>query len=383
MKTYKILQLIGGGEIGGAEHHVLTLLQGLSPESFFPISGCLVDGPFARVTENTGILTLRFPMKHPLDLSPLPRLIREVRQQEIALIHTHGSRANLLGRLAGWWTKTPVVSTVHSSLKQDYLSPKAAFLALTLDRLTLPLTSGVITVSEALASEIANRGGQNIRTIYNGILPLPQLEELNYRKNLRQQFRQQWGIPSDAIILGSIARLHPTKGLEDLIKAAKQLRDHFPKLHLLIVGEGPLRSDLEWKLQEAHLPFTLPGYQPDAFKSLPAMDLFILPSLSEGMGLVLLEAMQAHIPIIATQVGGIPEVIRDGQDGLLVPAKNPQALADACQRVLRDPELSKSLVESGSRRWQIFSVPEMVRQTENFYRDILGGEENSACAELH
>lgn len=371
MKTYKILQLIGGGEIGGAEQHVLTLLKGFNPEHFSLVSGCLIDGPFAQLTDELNIPTLRFPMKHALDLSPLPHLIREVRRRNISLIHTHGSRANLLGRLAGRWLKIPVLSTIHSSLKQDYLSPKAALLALTLDRMTLPLTSGTITVSEALALEVADRGGENIRTIYNGIQPLPQLEEPHAREDLRQSFRQKWGIPSDALILGSIARLHPTKGLHYLIEAAKLLQTHYPQIHLLIVGDGPLRSKLEAQLIDTGLSYTLTGFLPKAYQALPAMDLFVLPSVSEGMGLVLLEAMQANIPIVATQVGGIPEVIRDGKDGILVPPMNPEALTQAFLQVLENPELSGSMTESGAKRWQQFGIHEMLRQTQDFYLELL------------
>jgi glycosyltransferase involved in cell wall biosynthesis len=371
MKTYTILQLIGGGELGGAEHHVLTLLKGFSPKHFSLLSGCLIDGPFAQLTEENSIPTLRFPMKHALDLSPLPQLIKEGHRQNISLIHTHGSRANLLGRLAGRWLKIPVVSTVHSSLKHDYLSPKAAYLALTLDRLTIPLTSGIITVSEALANEVANRGGQNIRTIYNGISPLPNFSEQTYRTDLRHKLRQQWGIASDALVIGSIARLHPTKGLGYLIEAAKRIQTNYPNLHLLIIGEGPLRSELETQLKGLNLRFTLTGYLPDAYQALPVMDLFTLPSINEGMGLVLLEAMQAHVPIVATQVGGIPEVIRDGKDGLLVPPKNSEALSNACIQILGNPGLSKALIESGTMRWSKFGVPEMLRQTKEFYQEIL------------
>lgn len=371
MKTYKILQLIGGGEIGGAELHVLTLLQNIDSERFNLLSGCLIDGSFAQLTEGMEISTLRFPMKHALDLSPLPDLIKTVRQEQISLIHTHGSRANLLGRLAGKWLKVPVVTTIHSSLKQDYLSPGAAQLALILDRLTLPFTSGLITVSEALAHEVANRGGENIRTIYNGIHPLPHFDEFEYREDLRRNFRQKWGIPSDALVLGSIARLHPTKGLTYFIEAAGLLKDHFPKLHLLIVGDGPLYDDLDYQLRATELPFTLTGFLPNAYQILPTMDLFVLPSVSEGMGLVLLEAMQARLPIIATQVGGIPEVIRNGMDGLLIPPMNSQALAATCKQIFKNPDLLNSLIDSGSKRWLEFSVFEMLRQTQNFYEEIL------------
>ncbi|AHF08258.1 glycosyltransferase [Desulfitobacterium metallireducens] len=371
MENYHILQLIGGGEIGGAEQHVLTLLQELDSARFNLSSGCLIDGPFARLTEELGIPTLRFPMKHALDLSPLPGLLAKLRKEKIALIHTHGSRANLLGRLAGRRAKIPVVSTYHSSLSKDYLSPKAALVALGLDRLTLPLTSGIITVSEALSCEVASRGGKNLHTIYNGIQPLPQLGNKTYRQNQRTLYRKQWEIPDNALVLGSIARLHPTKGLETLIDTAAQLLPHFPNLHVLLVGEGPLRSTLEEKLKNSGIPYTLPGFIPDGYQTLPAMDLFILPSLSEGMGLVLLEAMQAHLPIVATRVGGIPEVIRDGQDGLLIPPADSCALAEACETLLTQPLLAMQLVQSSLNRWQSFNIDHMIQKTENFYEEIL------------
>lgn len=371
MENYHILQLIGGGEIGGAEQHVLTLLQEVDSSRFTLSSGCLIDGPFAHLTEELGIPTLRFPMKYALDLTPIPSLLTELRKNEIHLIHTHGSRANLLGRLAGRWAKIPVISTYHSSLSQDYLSPTAAHVALGLDRLTLPLTSGIIAVSEALSREVVARGGRNLRTIYNGIQPLPHMQDETYRQDQRHLFRKQWSIPDHALVLGSIARLHPTKGLETLIEAATHLLPQFPNLHLLLVGDGPLRSDLEESLKKSGIPYTLPGFIPKGYQALPAMDLFILPSLSEGMGLVLLEAMQAQLPIIATHVGGIPEVIREGQDGLLIPPANSHALAESCLTLLTQPLLAKQLVQSSLNRWQSFSIHSMVKKTENFYDEIL------------
>ncbi|MGE4273036.1 MAG: glycosyltransferase [Desulfitobacterium sp.] len=371
MATYKVLQLIGGGEIGGAEQHVLTLLQGLNSTSLSLTSGCLVAGPFAKLTEELGIPTLLFPMRHALDLSPLPRLMEVIRREKFSLLHTHGSRANLLGRLAGRRSKIPVISTVHSSLRQDYLSTQAARLALTLDRITLPLTSRIITVSEALAQEVATRGGQRIRTIYNGIQSLPQLDSLEERGNLRQCFRQKWQIPEGTLVIGSVARLHPTKGLSTLLEAARILRSQFPSIHILIIGDGPLHSELQNQAKSLDLPLTLAGYLPDAYRALPAMDLFVLPSLSEGMGLVLLEAMQARLPIVATTVGGIPEVIRHNQDGLLVPPEQPKALAESCAEFLKKPDFAASCIASGAKRWQDFSVQEMLRQTRDLYGEVL------------
>ncbi|TGE36637.1 glycosyltransferase family 1 protein [Desulfosporosinus fructosivorans] len=367
MKPYKILHIIGGGEIGGAEQHVLTLLNGLDRSRFTPHLLCLTHGPFAALARESDIPSRTLPMHFPIDLSPLPNLIRWARKKEINLIHTHGSRANLLGRLSAKWLGIPSLTTVHSSLAHDYLSAWSAHIALRIDRLTLPLTSGIITVSEYLAKEVAARGGRNLETIYNGQAPIVFANP----SASRQQFRLQWGIPADALVLGTIGRLHPTKGHTTLIKAAAHLHLQFPTLHLLIIGDGPQRSDLELELKQSGIPYTLTGYLPRAYETLPAMDLFVLPSVSEGMGLVLLEAMQAGVPIVASAVGGIPEVVRAGKDGLLVPPGDVAAFSTACSKLINNPDLAKSLVLSGLSRWPRFSIDSMVRETEQVYTRLL------------
>jgi glycosyltransferase involved in cell wall biosynthesis len=366
MRTYKILHIIGGGEIGGAEQHVLTLLQNLDRSLFSPRLVCLTPGPFAALAESF-TPTKTFSMRHPLDLSVLPGLMRWTSQQGIDLVHTHGSRANLLGRIGSRFLKLPNVTTVHSSLAHDYLSPWSARLAIGLDRLTLPLTTNIIAVSQYLADEVSSRGGRKVITIYNGQAPIPQGNLLSWRG----LFRKQWGIPEDAIILGTIGRLHPTKGHVYLIRAAAQLINQFPKLHLLIVGEGPLHASLESELQETQLSYTLTGYLPQAYKAIPAMDIFVLPSVSEGMGLVLLEAMQAGVPIVASAVGGIPEVVRSKRDGILFPPENVKELSNAVRLLLENPALAKSLVDSGSERWPLFSTERMIRATEEVYTSLL------------
>ena len=366
-KTYKILHIIGGGEVGGAEQHVLSLLNGLDRTRFEPHLVCLTHGPFAALAQEYGTSTKTLPMRYPLDLSPLPALIRWVRQKEINLVHTHGSRANLLGRLSAKWLGIPSITTVHSSLTHDYLSPWSARMAIVLDRLTIRLTSGIITVSEYLAKEVALRGGRNLETIYNGHAPI----SFSDRSSSRHQFRKQWGIPADALILGTIGRLHPTKGQHYMIKAAVKLHSNFPNLHLLLIGDGPLRQDLEIELRRNNIPYTLTGYLPQAYEALPAMDLFALPSVSEGMGLVLLEAMQAGVPIVASAVGGIPEIIRAGKDGLLVPSGDVNGFTTAFASIFENPTLAKSLVLSGQERWPLFSIDSMIKETEQVYIRLL------------
>ncbi|GAB6153318.1 glycosyltransferase [Desulfosporosinus burensis] len=366
-KTYKILHIIGGGEVGGAEQHVLSLIKGVDRTRFDLYLVCLTQGPFSDLAIENNIPTQTFPMRFPLDLSPLPALVRWVKHLGIHLVHTHGSRANLLGRLGAKWLGIPTLTTVHSSLAHDYLSPWSARIALALDRLTLPLTSGIITVSEYLAKEVALRGGRNLETIYNGQAAISFADP----SSSREQFRKEWGIPTEALVIGTIGRLHPTKGQIYLIKTATELRLKFPKLHLLFIGDGPLRANLESELNRNAIPYTMTGYLPLAHQALPAMDLFVLPSVSEGMGLVLLEAMQAGVPIVASTVGGIPEVIRAGQDGLLFPPGHVAEFTKACTSILDNPTLAKSLAHSGQKRWPIFSINSMVRETEQVYTRLI------------
>ncbi len=367
MQTYKILHLIGGGEIGGAEQHVLTLLSNLNPSHFRPTVICLAKGPFAELLRQRGIECYTLPMKFPLDIIPLPDLIKIIRSNQISLIHTHGSRGNLLGRLAARFTGIPCLTTVHSSLRYDYLSRLQAWIALLIDRMTLPLATGVIAVSSFLARELIGKGALNVRTIYNGHAPISIPDP---QKN-RTDFRTRWKIPLDSVVVGTIARLHPTKGLEYLVAAAKLLQTRVPNLHLLIIGDGPLNSELQGTLSSTNIPYTLTGFIPQAYEALPAMDVFTLPSISEGMGLVLLEAMQAGIPVVASKVGGIPEVVRSDIDGLLVPPANPEQLAEGCLRLIEDHSLAERLVTSASERWQEFSIENMVKRTEDFYLSIL------------
>ena len=367
MSPDKILHIIGGGEIGGAEQHVLNLLENLDRKLFLPVLACLVEGPFAEAARSKGIQTQTFAMRHPLDLSPLPQLVQWTRAQNVKLIHCHGARANLLGRLAARFLKIPNLSTVHSSLAHDYLSPFAAWLALLLDRLTLPLSNGQIAVSSYLARELAARGSRQVKVIYNGYPVLPPYDHLQER----QEFRRQWNIPFEAQVLGTIARFHPAKGHHTLVEAAKLLQGQFPGLHLLLIGEGPLKETIRESLDTLKIPYTLTGFLQDAYRALPAMDIFILPSIHEGMGLVLLEAMQRCTPIVASRTGGIPELVRSEKDGLLVPPGEPEALAHACTRILTQPGLAAKLTQSAQDRWPEFSLEVMLKETQALYTSLL------------
>jgi len=370
----RLLHVIGGGEIGGAEQHVLTLLTALPQDRFQPSLACLVSGPFAELSRAHGIPTCVFPMRHQLDLSPLAELVRFSRQAKIDLIHTHGLRANILGRLTAKRLGIPAVTTVHSSLRYDYVSPVKAQIALALERATRRLSTGFIAVSQAIAQEIAGQGARNVRVVYNGYPPLV----WENPQRLRRQYRDQWGVAPESLVIGCIARLHPTKGHTFLIDALKKIRPFHPDIHLVLIGEGPLRCEIEAALRDSSLDYTITGFLPEAYKALPAFDLFVLPSVSEGMGIVLLEALQAGVPIVATTAGGIPELLRSGIDGLLVPPADADALAAALTTLIENPDRRRQLVASGKTRWPHFSQERMAMQTADFYEQILATTKGNA-----
>ena len=370
--SLQVLHLIGGGEIGGAEHNVLNLLTGFPRDKVNPFLGCLVkNSPLAALTSSKRICTEIFPMRFPLDILPVIPLIRFCRNNKIGLIHCHGVRANLIGRITARLLSIPAISTVHSLPEYDYPSSWKGKFALLLDNKTLSLSSGIITVSDNLRVAVSQRIKSRtrdlpIKTIYNGI---PWLDFAN-QEIMRTEFRHKWNIPQEKTVIGTIGRLHPVKGQIYLAEAMELLIKEYPHLHLLIIGEGPIRPQLQDLLASNKLPYTMTGYLPSAWKALPAMDIFLLPSLSEGMGLVLLEAAQAKIPIIASSTGGIPELFAGEREILLCKPADPLDLTLACSRILENDDLAKTLVQNAYQRAMKFTVDKMVNDTTDFYLEI-------------
>jgi len=368
-----VLHLIGGGEIGGAENNVLNLVVNFDQEKVKPFLGCLIrNSPFASLARSMEIPAEIFPMKYPLDLCPVIQITGFCKKNKIGLIHCHGVRANLLGRIAAKLLSLPVISTVHSLPKYDYPSSWKGKLALFFDDKTLSLSSGIIAVSKSLLDAVSWQLKKKalttpVRTIYNGI---PLLNFDDYETS-RKDFRHKWNIPPEKKVIGTIGRLHPVKGQIFLARAMNLLAKEFPDLHLLIIGEGPQHSELENFLNSSGLSFTLTGYLSSAWKALPAMDIFVLPSLNEGMGIVLLEAAQARIPVVASKVGGIPELFPDDNEALLIRPADTLDLTQAISKILKNEEYAKVLLENAAKRAGLFSVKQMVEETTDFYFGII------------
>jgi glycosyltransferase involved in cell wall biosynthesis len=193
-------------------------------------------------------------------------------------------------------------------------------------------------------------------------------------QSLVEALAQEWKIRSHTPVIGTLARLHEQKGHSYLLDAVAQLRREIPDVKALVVGDGELRPSLEQRTQALRLSDSVifTGTRRDVPEILALLDVFVLPSLWEGLPIALLEAMAAGLPVVATRVGGVPEVVVDGETGLLVPPRDPDALSEAILTLLQDPDLRQKMGQAGQERVrEYFSVERMVEETEALYERLL------------
>lgn len=374
MTKVSVLHVIGGGEIGGAENHVLSLLSALDREKFAPILCCLAPRPLYQRARELGIEAYALDMRHKLDIHVIKSIFQLIKEKEVQILHTHGVRANLVGRLAGLQAGVPVtVTTVHSVLEYDYPGLLDRLINSWTEKATWRLVDRFIAVSQLLARNLQRKGikQDKISLIYNGI-PLP---ENPPAAEERENLRQELGIGIQQPLLGVIGRLHPVKGQKVMLQAAARLAARGKDFTLLLAGEGQQRQELEKLAAELELSGKVHflGFRSDAVeKIMPTLDMLIIPSLSEGCPLVALEAMSRKIPVIASQVGGLPELIEQGVSGLLVPPGDPDELAERILWLWERPQLGRELTEAAFRRVQEkFSLARMVADTQKVYFELL------------
>jgi len=328
----------------------------------------LADGRAVERIRKLGIRVTVIPPQD--DESTVRDLVAYLRHREIDLLHAHLFRAELLGTRAAEEAGTPVVvATAHSSRVR---SP-ADIAALAADT---PSIHRLIVPSAAIAAKVRaeGRGAAEITVVPNGV----DLDRFSpYRSSQdTAALRAALGIPPDAFLIGVVARLAPEKGHRYLVEALPAIIEAVPNAWLLLVGEGSqtdtLRAQADSLPLAARQRVVIAGFQPDVEAVTQALDVAVMPSLREAQGLALLEAMAARRPVVASAVGGIPETIRDGKDGLLVPPADPAALEAAIIRLTRDPHLRDRLAASGRRRVEDrFSAAASVRQVEATYEEEL------------
>jgi glycosyltransferase involved in cell wall biosynthesis len=368
----RILHFIGGGEIGGAEELLLSLMKLLDKEKYEAWLICLCEGPFAQLVARQGFKVAVVPMRHKFDLGTIKPIREYLIKHNIDLVHTHGVRANLVARTAAKQAGLPVVTTFHSVLRYDYDSIYKALIAKYLTKATNKYTDRYIAISGAIKEEIKALGvpEELITVIHNGLDTSRYLLTLN-----PEVIKSQLGLDPELPTVSMIARLHPVKGHQYFLQAARKILDRGIKAQFLIIGEGNYRSQIEKWIKELSLQdkVFIPGYYTPIENIYRVSDLLAVPSLMEGLGLVVLEAMYFKVPVVASNIGGIQEIIRHGENGLLVEPKDVPALADAISTLIQDRELALRLTKAGQETLQYFSPQRMARQVEEIYHSLLGG----------
>ena len=372
----RVLHILSGGTVGGCEQHVLALLSRLDRTRFEPWLACFEAEPddatpMLPMFKAAGVRTIDLKATRRTDPGALWRLGNLMRRGHFDIVHAHSFRTELASvfwaRMAGLAPR--VVRTVHN-VDEFYVSPRYGALL----RLSAHGLSKIVAISDAVADYLrtdAQLPTENIVRIYYGIDPTP------FSPDVLPPSRRSVDDPSRRPTLGVVARLAPQKGHRVLFDALPAIRAAVPEVHARLIGHEELSTVAE--LQTAadergvgHL-VTFEGFRADVANVMADLDVFVLPSLWEGFGLVLLEAMAAGRPIVASAVGPIPEIVVDGVTGLLVPPGDPAALAEAITRLLRDPELAAALGRAGRARVEReLRLDTMVERTEALYAELLG-----------
>lgn len=360
---------------GGIKNHLLGLIEKSDCQRFHHMVAC-PPGALADSLAQRRVKTFCVPIEGELspgsDWAAIKTLIFLFKKEKVALVHAHSSKAGLVARVAAKLAGVPaLVLTVHNSIFYEEWPGWKQDLFAFAERVLARFTDRIITVSDALRDELMRREkippGQ-ITTIYNGIRPE------DFAAAPRSDYLYECaGISPGKKIVGTVARLAPQKGVSNFIRAAALLAPQSPDTLFLIIGDGPLRCALEREAGGLGLDgrVLFLGERQDISSIMPCLDLFVLPSVTEGMPLTVLEAMAAARPVVATRVGGIPEIIADGVHGLLVSPGDIKGLAAAIGRLTANAGLSGALGTAGRMRVaRHFTVELMAKRTEQIYSDL-------------
>ncbi|MCW3490103.1 glycosyltransferase family 4 protein [Dethiobacter alkaliphilus] len=369
MNKPRILTVVRPAE-GGIRAHIKTLVQELHEDFSFSV---VCPPEQSADFKEYGCEVVPVPMRaavHPLhDLRALMQMHKNLKNGSYSLVHAHGFKAALLARPVAGYSHTPCLVTVHGDFAHAASSPLAPVYRW-VEAVFAGWATGYITVADWLAEELQavySVDGERIAVIPNGIR-FPAVPQAGNAKDVLP-------FSSAAVVIGTVARLAPQKGIEYFIKAAALLSKIKPDLRFVVVGDGPQRRVLELLSRNLGLTNKLyfAGARQNVADFLAGFTVFVQPSVSEGQGITALEAMAAGCPVVASAVGGLRELIRHGDNGLLVPPGEPQALAGAVNRLLGDELLRASLAQQGLAVARRYSVAEMVNRTRALYAQIVDG----------
>ncbi len=352
-----------GGVVHGATRYFLTVLPRIDPRRI-DLTVCFLQGdhPAAETLHAAGVRPI-FLNRAKWDARALGDLKLLMRERRIAVVHAAGMKGILLGRMAARAVRAASIIHLHD------MNPPGPVIGY-LQRRLAPWTTRALVVSQAVgrfAIETFAIPPERVRVLYNGIV----VEDFARANDpgIRQRVRRELGIAADEPVVGIIGRILPVKNHPGLLRAMTQVRQRLPGARLLIVGDGPDRAACERLTDELGLrdAVSFAGQRDDVPAMLAAMDVVAMPSHHEGYPYAVLEALAAGRPVVATAVGGLPEMIDSGRNGLLVPAGDTDALADALAKALTPGTLRDRLTAEARASGQQHHVDRHVRELEEVY----------------
>lgn len=310
---------------------------------------------------------ITYLQKSKFDPTTLPALIKVIDRKQIDILHLHGYGATTFGRLAALQRRLPVILHEHANLTDTPWYQKVADVCLE------PLTDIAIAVSKSTADFVIQARripARKVKIVYLGV-PLEEFSRPRSDEEIRQA-RAALGVTPDDCLIGTVTRLHESKGNTILVDAARLVLDARPRARFYLVGEGPLREPLEQQARALGLGdrFVFAGFARDVAGVLSAFDLSVFPSLWEGTPLTVFEALAMGKPIVATDADGLVDVLTHERDALIVPKRDPRALATAIVRMMDDPALRARLAGNARVTGQEYDIAAFVRKMEQLY-DLL------------
>jgi L-malate glycosyltransferase len=372
----RVLHLVDTLNVGGTETQMVQTALCLRSTSHYVTVGCLrAKGPLLKILQQAGIPVVEFPKKKTLlsvnGVYQLMRLALFLRRGQFHVIHAHDLWASLLAVPAGRLARTPVIISSRRYLADlDWYTPWRSKTVRTIHRLSTHVIVNSASVRRLLV-ERDKLPQEKIHVIYNGV----DVDRFTGARGDREGLLGSFG--SGSKLIAVVANMYSrVKGHAWLIEAARIVCRSVPSAKFVLIGDGAERHKLEQQVRQAGLEenFLFLGHRQDVPELLACCDLSVLPSEAEAMANSVLESMAAGLPVVATRVGGTPEIIVDGEDGLLVPPQNPQALAQAILHILQDADFARRLSRSGQEKMQThFGFDRLIAQLEQLYSESMLG----------
>ena len=377
----KILYLVTQSDFGGAQRYVYDLATNLSENFTIIVAGGEqgYEGELVKKLNKSGIRYL--PLSHLKraispwhDWSAFWQIVHLIQTEKPDIVHLNSSKISILGSLAAWWCKVPkIIYTVHGWVFSEDLPLGKKYFYKILEKLTARFKTDIICLSEWEKQNTVRRQiapAKKISVIYNGIAPINFLSRPEARAQLAKIAGAQ--IDDQTILIGSIGNLYKNKGYEYLIEAIKISNIQYPisNIKLIIIGSGPEQNNLQLQINNYELQnkIILTGSIGDAAQLLSAFDIYVCSSVKEGLPYSILEAMQASLPIVATNIGAIPEIITNNQNGLLAATQNPGSLAIKIKYLIDNINIAQQLGEQAKKDVkEKFSLEQMIKKTANLY----------------